>query len=228
MLDVSSHILFSPLQCKVPLPGFTGLQFCVSQYDEKERELLRNLCHILGGKLITKLTKKVNYLICKFREGPKYVAACEWGIQTVCIEWIWECVKQNKIVVTCGEFLPKEVTMSDREAGMCTTSQYPTQAVRMVSGSSELTQDPPKTTVDVQVDTRACMVRKEVKYSVMCRKRSRVSQDGSGSVISTENKVTGGEVSSKSVPDVAAAIEDLLEQTSKVTKRNCLGRYFEL
>lgn len=60
LLDVNSHILFSPLQCKVPLPGFEGLQFCVSQYEEKHRELLRNLCHVLEGKLVNKFTKKVN------------------------------------------------------------------------------------------------------------------------------------------------------------------------
>ncbi|XP_024973372.1 DNA topoisomerase 2-binding protein 1 isoform X1 [Cynara cardunculus var. scolymus] len=222
LLDVSSHILFSPLQCKVPLPGFIGLHFCVSQYEEKDRELLRNLCHILGGRLVNRLTKKVNYLICKFTEGPKYVAACEWGIQTVTIKWIWECVKQNKIVAS-GQFLPKEATISDREAGMCTTSQYPTQAVGMVSAarSSELasqSQDPK--TVDGQVDTRAFIARKEVKYSVMCGKRSRLSEDRSSHedpVIPTETNITGngGDVS-KSVPDVAAAIEDLLEQTSKI------------
>lgn len=94
LLDVSSHILFTPLQCKVPLPDFIGLRLCVSQYEEKEKELLRNLCHVLGGRLNKNLTRKVNYLICRFTEGQKYETACQWGIQTVTIEWIWECIKQ--------------------------------------------------------------------------------------------------------------------------------------
>ncbi|KAI3807521.1 hypothetical protein L1987_23451 [Smallanthus sonchifolius] len=233
LLDVSSHILFSPLQCKVPLPGFIGLHFCVSQYEEKDRELLRNLCHVLGGRLVKKLTKKVNYLICKFTEGPKYEAACQWGIQTVVIEWIWECVKQNKIVAS-GHFLPKEATMSDREAGMCIMSQYPTQAVRMTSttGASQLTSQSQETiTNDARIDDSS-RIRKEVKYSAVCSKKPRLSEDGSmkdlpssKSIppnpicknISVENTVTenGGEVS-KSDPDVASAIEDLLEQTSKI------------
>ncbi|KAI3669544.1 hypothetical protein L6452_40783 [Arctium lappa] len=179
LLDVSSHILFSPLQCRVPLPGFIGLHFYVSQYEEKDRALLRNVCHILGGRLLKRLTKKVNYVICKFTEGPRYEAARELGIQTVTIEWIWECVRQNKIVAS-SQFLPKApaAAISDQEAGVSTMSQYPTQAVGMISASQP--------TLDPKVI--------------------------SGRV---ENRVKGGEVS-KSVPDVAAAIEDLLEQTSKI------------
>nr|XP_043612844.1 DNA topoisomerase 2-binding protein 1 [Erigeron canadensis] len=227
LLDVHSHILFSPLQCKVPLPGFEGLQFCVSQYEEKHKELLRNLCHVLGAKLVNKLTKKVNYLICQFTEGPKYEAAYQWGIQTVTFEWILDCVKQNKVVAS-SRFLPKEATVSDREAGMCTMSQYPTQAVRMISetGASQLTsqsQDPKM--IDGQIND--IRVREELKNTATCSKKPRLSEDGcrkdllsSGSSridpvygsTFTENSV---EVS-KSVPDVAAAIEDLLEQTSKI------------
>lgn len=237
LLDVSSHILFSPLQCKVPLPGIIGLQFCVSQYEEKDKELLRNLCHVLGGRLVKRLTKKVSYLICKFTEGAKFEAAREWGIQTVTIEWIWECVKQNKVVAG-SQFSPKEATASEREAGMCTMSQYPTQAVRMVS-SSDASQLPTqsqdfKTNGSILPDkTRTSSIRKEVKSSVMGSKRSKLSQEGSikgtlssglcsldpvSRIIPTENKVSeiGGGVSKSLVPDVAAAIEDLLEQTSKI------------
>nr|GEV82878.1 hypothetical protein [Tanacetum cinerariifolium] len=263
LLDISSHILFSPLQCKVPLPGFIGLQFCVSQYEEKDRELLRNLCHILGGRLNNKLTKKINFLVCKFSDGPKYEAACQWGIQSVTIEWIWECVKQNKIVAF-NQFLPKEATISDREAGVCITSQYPTQAVRMIStaGASQLTsQSEDPEIIDGQVDV--IKRRKKVKNSAVCSKKPRHFEDGNlisalsstsshkdnvcsiistehkltenkprhfedgtaGSIISTEHKLTenGGEVS-KSVPDVASAIEDLLEQTSKIHDQNSSER----
>lgn len=41
-----------------------------------------------------KLTKKVTHLLCKFSNGPKYVAACKWVVQPVTSEWIFECVKQ--------------------------------------------------------------------------------------------------------------------------------------
>lgn len=92
--DVGSHIIYSPLQCRIPLPGFEGLRFCVSQYEEKERLLLKNLCFTLGAKFTEKLTKKVTHLLCKFMSGPKYEASCKWGIPSVTAEWITECVSQ--------------------------------------------------------------------------------------------------------------------------------------
>lgn len=94
LLDVDSHILYSPLPCCVPLPGFESLRFCVSQYEEKDRVLLKNLCIVLGAKFALKLTKKVTHLLCKFTNGPKYEAACKWGIRSVTSDWIFECVKQ--------------------------------------------------------------------------------------------------------------------------------------
>lgn len=94
LLDVDSHILYSPLPCRVPLPGFESFRFCVSQYEEKDRTLLRNLCFVLGAKFVEKLNKKVTHLLCKFTNGPKYEAACKWGIQSVTSEWVFECVKQ--------------------------------------------------------------------------------------------------------------------------------------
>lgn len=96
LLDVKSHILYSPLPCQIPLPGFETFRFCVSQYEERDRVLLRNLCFVLGAKFVEKLTRKVTHLLCKFTSGPKYEAACQWGIRSVTSEWISECVRQVK------------------------------------------------------------------------------------------------------------------------------------
>ncbi|PWA56126.1 MLO-like protein 11 [Artemisia annua] len=125
---------------------------------------------------------------------------------------------------------------------VCITSQYPTQAVRMIStaGASQLTSqsEDPKI-IDGQVDV--IKIRKEVKYSAVCSKKPRLSEDGNVisalssrssnkdtvcSIISTDDKFTenGGDVS-KSVPDVASAIEDLLEQTSKIHDQNSPERW---
>lgn len=92
--DTNGHILYSPLPCCVPLSGFENIRFCVSQYEDKDRVLLRNLCFVLGAKFVEKLTKKVTHLICKFSNGPKYEAACKWGIHSTTAEWIYECVRQ--------------------------------------------------------------------------------------------------------------------------------------
>ncbi|KAA8546448.1 hypothetical protein F0562_002813 [Nyssa sinensis] len=235
LLDVGSHILFSPLPCRIPLPGFKSFRLCISQYDEKDRLLMRNLCFVLGAKFVEKLTKKVTHLLCKFSSGPKYEAACRWGIQSVTCEWIYECVKQNE-VVALGPFCPKEVTSQDREAGFCTMSQYPTQAVQMISGDTA-SQFPSQSQDLKNIKTQVIGCRsdsfgEEDNHSTICNKRARLLEDDSKKALlssgvnqndstlrmnSTENKITegGGEVS-PAIPDVASAIEDLLEQTSKV------------
>lgn len=112
LLDVGSHILYSPLTCQIPFPGFQKFRFCVSQYDEKDRLLLRNLCFVLGAKFAEKLTKRVTHLLCKFTSGPKYEAACKWGILPVKCEWVYECIKQvsSSCFSSCLIFLPSCVS----------------------------------------------------------------------------------------------------------------------
>ncbi|XP_042476122.1 DNA topoisomerase 2-binding protein 1-A-like isoform X2 [Macadamia integrifolia] len=235
MLEVDRHILYSPLPCRIPLPGFDGFCFCVSQYEEKDRLLLRNLCFVLGAKFTEKLSRKVTHLICKFTSGPKYEAACKWGIEAVTFEWICECIMQDKIVAL-DQFLPKEATAQDREGGLCTMSQYPTQAACMISRGVSF-QLPSQSQVMTKIETNVVCSRSEsfsegAKHSSLSIKRPRlvdddsqtdffsseIHQDGSLCKIeSMRNRVSedGGEIS-HAVPDVAAAIEDLLAQTSKI------------
>lgn len=99
MLDVGSHILYKPLPCRIPLPGFESMRFCVSQYEEKERILLRNLCHVLGAKFTEKLSRNVTHLLCKFTGGPKYEAACTWNIKTITADWLHECIRIQHFLV---------------------------------------------------------------------------------------------------------------------------------
>lgn len=243
LLDVGSHILYSPLPCRIPLPGFERFRFCVSQYEEKDRQLLRNLCFVLGAKFVEKLTKKVTHLLCKFANGPKYEAAFKWGIRSITSEWIYECIRQNEVVAV-DSFRPKEVTIQDQEAGLCTTSQFPTQAVRMVSGDGPSCF--PSQSQDLRNTASQCIVsrndhfKEEPKQSSVCNKRARLLEDddqkdlpsseihlrdpicnmnATGDNITKENEEV-----SHAVPDVAAAIEDLLEQTSKIHDQNSPGR----
>ncbi|KAE9595895.1 putative BRCT domain-containing protein [Lupinus albus] len=234
LLDLEGHILYSPLPCCVPLPGFESFRFCVSQYDEKDRVLLRNLCFVLGAKFVEKLTKKVTHLLCRFTNGPKYEAACKWGIRSVTSEWILECVKKNE-VVSVDQFLPKEVTDQDQEAGACTTSQFPTQAARMISdmpsqfpSQSQDSRNIPNIYLSSEVDNH----RTDSKISSIYSKKARLVEEHDlydkvpfavdssihvNNMNFSEDNVHKyvGEVS-HAVPDVADAIEDLLEQTSKI------------
>lgn len=125
------------------------------------------------------------------------------------------------------------MTAEDREAGLCTTSQYPTQDVRMISvgnpsqcpsQSQDRSFSPPEA-----IGCRNYSIREEAKESSCCNKKARVLEDvdqsgllssginlGIPAYTTGDNKAnTFGEVS-QVVPDVASAIEDLLEQTSKV------------
>ena len=152
-------------------------------------------------------------------------------------------VEQNDIVAP-GPFVPKEVTSQDREAGLCTMSQYPTQATRMISGDNS-SQFPSESndlrTIRTEAIGRSHSSKKEAKVSTFSCKRARLLEDDSdkglqssglnqsdpiGRIISSGNNIlqNTGEVS-HAVPDVAAAIEDLLEQTSKV-KLTVLIYYF--
>lgn len=140
---------------------------------------------------------------------------------------------QNE-VVDPGPFSPKDVTSQDREAGLCTMSQYPTQAVRMVSGD-DASQFQSQTQNlgnlrPIVTCSRTDSVVDEAKLTYNASKRAKLSEDDCQNRMlpSLENPVCRinsnqnysedktGEMAF-AVPDVAAAIEDLLEQTSKVT-----------
>lgn len=118
-------------------------------------------------------------------------------------------------------------------------SQYPTQAVQMISAgnSSECpsqSQDL-RTSSGENIGSRNDSLREEASEPSFCNKKARVSEDdGEKGLLSSgvhlripacttgDRKVkSSGEVS-QVVPDVASAIEDLLEQTSKVKCRRSL------
>lgn len=66
----------------------------MSQYEEKDRLLLRNLCFVLGAKFNEKLNKKITHLLCKVKDGQKYHAACNWGIEITTADWLFACVSK--------------------------------------------------------------------------------------------------------------------------------------
>ncbi|CAI9102882.1 OLC1v1001248C1 [Oldenlandia corymbosa var. corymbosa] len=165
LLDVRSHILYSPLPCQIPFLAFKSFRFCASQYDVKERLLLKNMCFILGVPFVKHLTKNVTHLLCKYAGGEKYDAACKWGIQPVTAEWIYECVKQNK-VVSPSPFCPKEATSQDL-GGACTMTQYSTEAVQMMSGET-VSQIPSQSTSCKTHETQSFTRKNKELSSLSC------------------------------------------------------------
>lgn len=137
---------------------------------------------------------------------------------------------QNK-VVSPGPFSPNEVTSQDREAGTCTMTQYPTQAGLMLSGE-DVSQLPSQSQefriVETDAFSRKIALKLDLEHSNGCNKKARTSDADNMQYLSSKSSPTkslqgisgyGTENATESsgpVPDVAAAIEDLLEQTSKV------------
>ena len=138
---------------------------------------------------------------------------------------------QNKLV-PLELFSPKLVTAQEQEAGLCTLSQFPTQAARMISGDipSQFTSqlEDMRTTATGSLDARNGRPSEGTNHLSMFSKKARLLEDdGQKSLLSTgvHSRVPacanycGDNTDAKdidNVPDVAAAIEDLLEQTSKV------------
>lgn len=141
---------------------------------------------------------------------------------------------QNKIV-PLDRFSPKEISAQDQEAGLFTMSQFSTQAVRMISGDNP--SQFPSQSEDIRTSlTGTVGVRTEIfegaKQSSMFSKKARLLEDdGQKGLVSSgvhpsvpisnansvrDNTPKDMDEASPVVPDVAAAIEDLLEQTSKV------------
>lgn len=140
---------------------------------------------------------------------------------------------QNEVVAV-DQFRPKEITSQDEEAGFCTESQFPTQDVQMMSGenaSQFITQPQGLRNSSAQIGGSLInSFMEEAQQSIDICKKAKICKDNdqksllssrvhlSDSTLnmnSTEGDNANGE-SSHDIPDVAAAIEDLLEQTSKV------------
>ncbi|XP_066336838.1 uncharacterized protein [Miscanthus floridulus] len=206
--DVGSHPIFSPMRCHIPFPGFESFHFCISQYGEKERQLLKNLCFLLGAKFTEKAHKRVTHLICKFASGPKYEVYTKRGTPTITPEWLYECVKQDKLLPV-DHFQPKPLTSQDQDAYVCTVSQYSTQATRF--DSSELLSGCQVTTNNATHNS----VHEETTMPAVSRKR-RISVPGK--VNDTCGNIGRSEkhLDNSSIPDVADAIEVLSSKIQDV------------
>ena len=116
---------------------------------------------------------------------------------------------QNDIVLL-DDFHPEQVPQ-DPESGLCTVTQYPTQASKLISmdDSSQLSSQ----SQDLR-NASSLLSGKRKRLLDLDRQSDQDSQKHKYAVaVETHDNAKEND---HSVPDVAAAIEDLLEQTSKV------------
>lgn len=137
LLDVRSHTLFRPLPCDIPLADFQGVKFCVSQYSERDRKLLRKLCRVLRVKFTETFNSKITHLLCKVKAGEKYENAEKLGIPCVTADWLYACAAQNKAVLT-ELFPPREPTAAEKEVEHSFMTQRPIRAGQLPSYPVEL------------------------------------------------------------------------------------------
>ncbi|KAG0589273.1 hypothetical protein KC19_1G008800 [Ceratodon purpureus] len=137
LLDVQSHTLFRPLSCQIPLADFQGVKFCVSQYSERDRRLLRKLCQVLRVKFTETLNSKVTHLLCKVQAGEKYENAERLGIPCVTADWLHACAAQNT-AVPMDPFQPREPTAAEKEAEHTFMTQRPVRAGQLPSHPVDL------------------------------------------------------------------------------------------
>lgn len=137
-------------------------------------------------------------------------------------------MRQNK-VVDVKQFLPRELTSQDRQAGTYFMSQYPAHSDRITS-ADDVSQHPsqPHDLGNVHTIDSSVMSRDEELYS-SSNKRAKLlgshSEKHSSSCFTVDNFVSRMNYADNNtennrvpsvVPDVATVIEDLLLQTSKV------------
>ncbi|KAF6170501.1 hypothetical protein GIB67_031909 [Kingdonia uniflora] len=231
---------------------FKGLlfRFSTSFPEDRRAEIIEWINQGGGGIVVEQSNKNVQFTIechglmprpadssqttiisSQWISGPKYERARESGIDTVTSEWISECIRKDTIV-SMDPFRPKDVTAQDREAGLCTTSQYPTQAVSMVfedypsqlPSRLQIPRNRQTCTADNSSSKKRARDLEDVTNSDL--HSTLVSEDVSQSKekFTVPNKPGDiGEVS-HAVPDVAAAIEDLLAQSNKIQDMETSGR----
>ncbi|XP_071515470.1 DNA topoisomerase 2-binding protein 1-like isoform X2 [Panulirus ornatus] len=77
-------------------PVFKGLVICVSQMQRKEKEALKKIIEENGGTYSAALEMSVtSLLIIPSPEGDKYTHACNWRIQCLTPDWIYDSVEQG-------------------------------------------------------------------------------------------------------------------------------------
>ncbi|CAM6126136.1 unnamed protein product [Calypogeia fissa] len=152
--DINSHVLFQPLSCEVPLPGFQTLRFASTQYADGERILLYNLCHVLGAKYQEmKMTRRATHLLCKVGDGQKYESALQWGVEVVTPEWLYACVAQN-MVVAPDPCRPKKLTAAEKEAGLAIPTQHPLQLSSHDAGFPVMERCLTKSSAEIPLSTK--------------------------------------------------------------------------
>ncbi|XP_055995895.1 DNA topoisomerase 2-binding protein 1-like [Ostrea edulis] len=146
LLDVSSNVLFSPMDIKMDAAPLTGCVLSVSGFAGTERDCLMHIAELLGAEcqeyFVRKASKDLKastHLVVKEAEGSKYQAAKKWNIPAISRRWIFKCAKSGKREAENNFLIENELTDSQN---LTTSVQIPiiTNAQIKQSDSSQINQ----------------------------------------------------------------------------------------
>ncbi len=100
LVAVDDFVLYQPIPRFNSDRPLVNCVITISGYVQQERTMIASLCDLIGAKTQNAFSCKPSkdilpntHLICKTADGPKYKAAKDWRIPTVCVEWLVEsCV----------------------------------------------------------------------------------------------------------------------------------------
>lgn len=77
----------------------TSLICCLTGFDDQdERQRIIDKIKSHGGRYTGDLSKLVTHLIARRPEGKKYLAARNWGLHVVDVNWVYECARRGMIL----------------------------------------------------------------------------------------------------------------------------------
>lgn len=210
LLDIQSHALFRPLPCDIPLAAFQGVKFCVSQYSDRDRKLLRKLCRVLKVKFTETFNSKVTHLLCKVKAGEKYENAERLGIRCITADWLYACAAQNKAMST-DLFQPREPTAAEKEVEHSFMTQRPIRAGQLPSHPFDLqTQVSDQSNVPVPSQTMTFtskITKSTARAKVQVRRNNNNRSSGTLADYSLSSQAQGSRLDpwDASAPSVAEA-----------------------
>lgn len=99
-INPSEHLLCNPLPCDFPLEGMQDFSICLTGFSVIDLMHISKLILLLGANYYESLNNKRNLLICntKSTRSKKYMKARDWNIRIVSQDWLWEVVKQGRVI----------------------------------------------------------------------------------------------------------------------------------
>lgn len=96
--DPSHHFLSTPFHCTLPIPRMEQVSICTSGFSAVESMHIEKLVKKVGAIYCDTLTKGRSILLAATRECRKYNLAKDNGTRVVKLEWLWECIRRDKMV----------------------------------------------------------------------------------------------------------------------------------